>query len=281
MGLIVNGGSNGSYVNASFDKGLGQFVLDKDRDAVKAIKAEFGYEDKHGYAKETASKMLEMAKERNISTFKGASGELVGVELFEKNNARYYKVRVAEDKGEGKKEFTTLTMSISNTGGRNNRHVTGLIASLNQLKPGDNVEIGVWMAQAEARDGNPVHTRNGDEIYNAASVVKKDGEKVSIAGKTLITKETFAAKKEALAAAGLDKEQIGKAIDADEVKLILDKAREQAARMPAEQEARMPARDTRETAHASDDKDEVPYVGEEEGKDKAPASNQAAGQDWD
>jgi hypothetical protein len=276
MGLTANSGSNAGYVNATFDKGLGQFVLDKDREVVRAIKAEIGYEDKHGYSRESASRMLEMAKERKVPTFGGVAGELVGVELFEKDNARYYKVRVAEDLGEGKKEFTTLTMSVSNTGARNNGHVTGLIASLNQLKPGDNIDVGVWMAQAKDRDGNPVQGRNGDDIYNAASIVKKDGEKVSIAGKTLITKETFAAKKEALATAGLDKEQIGKAIDADEVKLILDKAREQAARMPA--------RNAREEAHAAASEqhsDEVPYAGAEQGAEEAGTASKAAGQEWD
>lgn len=271
MGLIASSSSNTSYTNASFDKGIGKFVLDSDREAIKAIKASIGYEDKHGYHTATASQMLAMMKEQNIATFGGASGELEGVELFEKDVARYYKVRLSETNGEGKKEFTTLTMSISNTGNRNNSHVAGVIASLDQLKKGDNVDIGLWMAQAKGQDGKPVLTRGGDEIYNAASIVKKDGEKVDIKGKTLITKDTFAAKREALAQAGLDKEQVGKAIDTDEVKLIMDRARAQAERMPI-------TRAAHDEAHAAEAGDAPEFAGQETPADEKKAAG--ASPDW-
>lgn len=271
MGLTVSSGGNARYTNAVFDKGIGKFIADnkETKEAVAAIKSSIGFEDKHGYSKETSSKMLKLLEEQNIPTFGGASGKLEGVEVYDNKDSRYYKVRVSEEAEDGKKEYVTLTMSVSNTGGRNNGHVAGLIASINQLKVGDNVDVSVWMAQAKKPDGTPVVTHNGDEIYNASSFVKKDGEKVSIAGKTLITKETFAEKRANLEKAGLDKEQVQKAIDSDEVKLIMAEAHKQAESMPFR------------TAKA--ESDSVPYAGKEESaEDEANAEPAPAkGADWD
>ncbi len=206
---------------------------------------------------------------------------MAGVSVYNKDNSKYFKVHLTETTEDGKVENTILSFSISNTGARNNRHVIALLTALNQVKPGDNVEISAWMAKATDKDGKPVLSKSGNEIYNATAAVKKDGELVTTAGKQFITKETFAEDRKALESnSRLKKEQVDSIILSNEVDRIMEFAEKLAAKMPAYKKEHASAEAEASAGAEKESEQQPPFVEDSESESPSATPDDIAGADW-